>query len=90
MFRTIFLRYFIIVNLITFIIRGVDKYKAKKQLRRIPEKTLLIWTALGGRLGAILGISFFRHKTIKGKFLIWFYGLVALRIVLIFVLLYFL
>ncbi|MCX6823344.1 MAG: DUF1294 domain-containing protein [candidate division SR1 bacterium] len=89
MFRTIFSCYFLLINLVTFIVRGVDKYKAKKQLRRVPEKTLLILTALGGMFGAVLGISFFRHKTIKGKFLIWFYGIVILWIILIFLLMYY-
>lgn len=67
------LRYVLLINLVTFIARGIDKRKSQKQKRRISEKNLLISTALGGRLGAVLGMQAFRHKTIKGKFLTKFW-----------------
>ena len=35
------LAYIILINLITFIIRGIDKRKAKHHKRRISESTLL-------------------------------------------------
>ena len=51
------------VNLITFILYGVDKRRAKKGAWRVPEKTLLTGTWLLGGLGAWLAMRTFRHKT---------------------------
>ncbi|HMT27270.1 MAG TPA: DUF1294 domain-containing protein, partial [Candidatus Absconditabacterales bacterium] len=53
------------------------KYKAEKQQRRIKEKDLLMMTAIGGFLGAVGGMSYFRHKTIKGAFLRKFWLIVV-------------
>ncbi|MBO4448952.1 MAG: DUF1294 domain-containing protein [Clostridiales bacterium] len=59
----IFLVFYIIMNLVTFILYGADKAKAKKGKWRIPEKTLLLFAACFGGLGAFLGMKVFRHKT---------------------------
>ncbi len=59
----IFLVFYIIMNLVTFILYGADKAKAKKGSWRIPEKTLLLFAACFGGLGAFLGMKVFRHKT---------------------------
>ena len=56
------------VNLFTFILYGVDKLKAKRGAWRIPEATLLLAAALGGSLGALLGMELFRHKTKHWQF----------------------
>ncbi len=50
-------------NLITFVMMGVDKYKAKKGSYRISEKTLLLSALCFGSAGALLGMNCFRHKT---------------------------
>ena len=50
-------------NLIVFCVYGLDKYKAKKDKWRIPEKTLLLLAFFFGGLGAFLGMRVFRHKT---------------------------
>lgn len=47
---------------------GIDKLKAKRGSRRVPENTLFMFTILGGGVGTILGIYIFRHKTKKKKF----------------------
>jgi uncharacterized membrane protein YsdA (DUF1294 family) len=62
---------FILINLITFIVFGVDKYLAIVKKRRISEKRLLLLATLGGSLGAILGQKIFRHKTQKFKSILW-------------------
>ena len=62
------LNYLIIVNVLTFIIYGVDKFLAVKHYYRISEKLLYLFSILGGALGALLGMFFFRHKTLKLKF----------------------
>ena len=56
------------VNLITFVLFGIDKLKAKKSSWRIPEFTLLCWAFFGGSAGAALGMKTFRHKTLHKKF----------------------
>lgn len=42
---------------------GVDKWKAKRNRWRVPEKTFFLVAVLGGSLGAILGMHAFHHKT---------------------------
>ena len=46
----------------------MDKYKAKKNLWRIPERTLMGFAAIGGSLGALAGMYLVRHKTKHLKF----------------------
>ena len=53
----------LVINLITFILYGVDKRRAKRGQWRIPEKTLLTGTWLLGGVGAWLAMRTFRHKT---------------------------
>lgn len=57
-----------IMNLVTFIVYGVDKLLAKMHCRRIPEFFLLLLAALGGSVGAYLAMQAFRHKTLHLKF----------------------
>ena len=53
----------LVINVITFILYGVDKRRAKQGAWRIPEKTLLTGTWLLGGVGAWLAMRVFRHKT---------------------------
>lgn len=62
--------YLLIINIITFIIYGIDKYKSIKHKYRISEKTLIILAILGGSFGAFLGMITFHHKTQKRVFII--------------------
>lgn len=62
--------YLIVVNLLTWLIYGIDKWKAKRRAWRIPERTLLLLAAAGGCTGALAGMLMFRHKTRKLKFMI--------------------
>ena len=55
-------------NVITFLIMGIDKYKAKHDKQRISEKNLLLCSLLMGSVGIALGMKIFRHKTLKKKF----------------------
>ena len=66
------LLYILVINIITFLSMGFDKWKAKKGHWRTPEKTLLLLVFLGGGIGGILGMKLFRHKTKKMKFYIGF------------------
>ena len=63
-----FLLYLILINAIAFVLMLVDKIKARKNRWRIPERTLIGSAALGGSVGALLGMYTFRHKTKHLKF----------------------
>lgn len=58
----------LLLNLYAFGLYGIDKYRAKKDAWRIPEARLLWAAALGGSVGALLGMGVFHHKTRKNKF----------------------
>jgi uncharacterized membrane protein YsdA (DUF1294 family) len=56
------------MNLIGFVIMGIDKNKVINQQYRIPEKRLFLTVWLGGALGVLLAMKFFRHKTLHNSF----------------------
>ena len=62
--------YLFVVNLITFILFAVDKYKSKKSKWRISERTLIGIALIGGSVGALMSMNAFRHKTKHKKFTI--------------------
>ena len=62
--------YVVVVNATAFLMYGIDKWNAKRERRRIPEKTLLVKAASGGSIGAYAGMQLFHHKTRKPKFYI--------------------
>ena len=73
----------VIINVVTFLVFGVDKWKAKRkvrreQVRRVPEKTLFLLAALGGGLGALIGMRVWHHKTLHRSFR---YGIPAILLV---------
>ena len=59
----VLLTVYAMVNVIAFTLYGMDKRRAKKNLWRIRERTLLLATGLFGGVGAWLGMKVFRHKT---------------------------
>ena len=92
------LYYLIVINIVTFLVYGIDKWrstsgrllptgrkKAKQGCWRISEATLLILAVIGGSIGALLGMKVWRHKTQHKKFK---YGLPLILLVQI-VLFYF-
>ena len=62
--------YLLIMNIIAFIIYGIDKWKAQKKRWRISEKMLLFLAIIGGSAGALVGMYIFHHKTLHKKFTI--------------------
>jgi uncharacterized membrane protein YsdA (DUF1294 family) len=60
--------YLIGINVLTFLLYGIDKWKAQKGKWRIPEETLIWLAIVGGSIGALLGMYLFRHKTKHKKF----------------------
>ena len=57
------LYYLIFINVVTFLVYGIDKWKAKQGSWRISEATLLILAVFGGSIGALLGMKVWHHKT---------------------------
>lgn len=77
----------ILINVVTFCAFGLDKWKAKRKekkesVRRIPEKRLLALAALGGSVGALLGMRAFRHKTLHKAFRLGIPAILALQILI--------
>ena len=64
----IILYYLLAVNIATFFLYGIDKYKAKKGQWRISEATLLLMAVIGGSIGAWAGMRLWHHKTMHKKF----------------------
>ena len=60
--------YLVSINVITFFMYGIDKWKAKKSRWRIREAALLGLAVLGGSMGAWLGMKVWHHKTQHKKF----------------------
>ena len=69
--------YILIINIVGFACMGSDKHKAKKNLWRIPEKTLFLLALAGGSAGTTLGMHLFHHKTRHWYFL---YGMPAILV----------
>ena len=60
--------YLIGINLLTFLLYGLDKWKAQHHKWRIPEAILLLLPIIGGSLGALLAMAIFHHKTSHRRF----------------------
>lgn len=70
--------YIVLVNLFAFLQMGWDKRQSKRpEARRVPEKRLFMTAALGGSLGAVLGMRAFRHKT-QHWYFVWGMPLILL------------
>ena len=75
--KYLLLVYLAVMSLIAFAAFGLDKFKAKTNRWRIPERTLFLLAILGGGVGAFLGMKVFRHKTWHSQFV---FGIPAIMI----------
>ena len=66
----ILLIYLVVINVAGFLLMGIDKLRAKKQVWRVPEKTLFLIAVIGGSIGTNVGMYVFRHKTKHWYFVI--------------------
>ncbi|MFF2911998.1 DUF1294 domain-containing protein [Paenibacillus sp. NPDC057934] len=55
--------WFVVINLIGYVVMSEDKNKARKRRDRVPEKTLFLLAAMGGALGVLIAMYRKRHKT---------------------------
>ena len=76
--QNIVLIYLVTINVVTFFMYGIDKWKAKKSKMRIRETALLGLAVLGGSIVAWLGMKIWHHKTLHKKFR---YGVPAITII---------
>ena len=78
----------VIINVVTFFMYGIDKWKAKKSKMRIRETALLGLAVLGGSIGAWLGMKVWHHKTMHKKFRFGVPAIIIIQLSLIGYLLY--
>ena len=81
------LYYLIVITIVTFLVYGIDKWKAKQGSWRISEATLLILAVIGGSIGALLGMRVWHHKTMHKKFKYGLPLILLVQIALIYLLL---
>lgn len=79
--------YFFCINVLTFLLYGIDKWKAQKGKWRIPEETLIWLAIVGGSIGAFLGMYLFRHKTKHKKFTLGIPAIILAQAVIVYFLL---
>ena len=80
----VILIYLIVINTLSFLTFGYDKWQAKNNKRRISEFNLLLFAGVGGTIGGLIGMKFFKHKTNKFSFILSFYAIVILQIILLY------
>ena len=80
--------YLLAINIITFLVYGIDKYKAKHHRWRISEAALLLLAVVGGSIGAICGMKLLHHKTQHKKFKYLLTLILTLQILLCLTILY--
>ncbi|MGI6485408.1 MAG: DUF1294 domain-containing protein [Tepidanaerobacteraceae bacterium] len=73
----------LLLNLVGFLLIGLDKYKSKRNKWRIKEITFFIFAALGGSVGVLAGMYFFRHKTKHPSFVFGLPLIIVLQLILI-------
>ncbi len=77
--------YFIVVNIVTFILFGVDKKKAINHKYRISEFALMTACAIGGSLGGSFGMNVFHHKTKHMKFVVGIPLIVVIQLAVVYI-----
>ena len=87
--RHIAFAYFVIVNLVTFIIYGLEKKKKKKSKWRFSEAMLLKLAIIGGSIGAWLGMKTWHHKTMHKKFKYGIPTIIIIQLLIIIIIIYY-
>lgn len=83
-FLQLLIAYLVLINILAFFYYGFDKTRSQiDNARRVSEKTLWLLALIGGSVGALAGMRFFRHKTKKASFQAGIAVIVALQVLLI-------
>ena len=77
-----FIAYLVLMNLVAFIVCGLDKRAARRKKWRIPEKTLFLLAIIGGSTGMLLAMYVFRHKTRHRKFVVGIPAILLMQVAL--------
>ena len=77
------LLWILVWTILAFALMGIDKWKAKREAWRVPEKVLFLSALAGGSIGALAGMAFFRHKTLHWSFRIGMPAILVLQVVLL-------
>ncbi len=72
----------VFINIFTFAVYALDKYKAVHHAWRIPERTLILLAAIGGSVGALAAMYMVRHKTKHNKFRIGVPAILIIQFIL--------
>lgn len=75
--------YLITINVITFALYGMDKWRAMTRQWRIREKKLIGLAVIGGSVGAMIGMTVFHHKTRKWYFKLGIPAILVIQITLV-------
>lgn len=75
--------YYIILNIVTFAIFGIDKQKRKNKKDRISENAMFFMAMFGGALGGTFGMNFFKNKQHHKNFYLGMPALLLLHVVII-------
>ncbi|SET30478.1 Uncharacterized membrane protein YsdA, DUF1294 family [Pseudobutyrivibrio sp. C4] len=76
------LGYLVIANIAGLAVMGIDKAKAIKGAWRIPEKTLFLFSLIGGSIGTWAGMYLFHHKTKHWYFVIGMPAILIIQLVI--------
>lgn len=79
-----FLWYVAVINIVTFVVFLTDKIYAKRQMWRVPERTLMFLALIGGSVGALMAMQIFRHKTKHTKFMVGIPLILSLQLLLLY------
>jgi uncharacterized membrane protein YsdA (DUF1294 family) len=86
--KWIVIGYIIIINVYGFLIMGIDKQRAIRSAWRIPERSLFLTAIIGGSIGTIAGMKYFRHKTKHWYFKYGMPAILLIQIILVIIVLY--
>ena len=88
MLLAIFLAYIALISLISIIVCIYDKGISKKNKveLRVPEKTLMLLSAIGGSVAMYITMLLIRHKTKHVKFMLGIPLIIALHAAIVYLL----
>jgi uncharacterized membrane protein YsdA (DUF1294 family) len=83
-----YIAYGLFINLLALYLMAYDKSQARKNRRRVRERTLFLIAALGGAIGSVVGMRIWRHKTKHVSFVIGMPAIIAVQAILLYLFVY--